>query len=725
VSSETLREYLISLGWKSNDPEQRKFFDALEGATLRAKLLGDALEAVALRAVDAVSTIADSYDKLYFSSQRNHASVEVIKAIGYAASQTGSSVQEAAAAIETMGRMLRENKNNEYYLNKVGFQSNAATGQIEYNKKLGEQFAALKPSQQELWGHKANLSETMIASLAHPDEFAKAYQESLDTMKKSGLDAGAAAKDANAFMTQFRDLWNQLGALADGGLTRLMNGLIPVLKAFSDFLKDHQTEIGADINAMADGIAKFVAALAGKFEDFLSKPENIDKIAKALGDFGADIGHAAESLDKFGTKFDKLLTLAEKAASMGNGIKDFLNNIIGAENSFGESGGIRGWLGRTFGGGSSGGSGAIGPQGAAGYKKIYDAAKAAGDPFPEVTASQWALESGWGKKTPAGSNNYFGQTTDGIPGHWKNYDTPEEGLADHIKRWAPKYGKARTPEEAIHNLVASGYSPDEGYADSVLNVMKLGEQSRTAPPAGPSSLGSTPDEIFDNLKKMRDAGLVSNEQCVSLAAAAAGLKPGEWNVHDWRRGDAASGGGLQPGQPVATFLDPAGNVSDRYAGGGSGTPGANRDHAGVFLNYIRDNNGQIIGMTMAEQYQGSGGIHERAYYFGNGSGEIDASNYFGIRNGGSTLQGLGGRSASPWAGFNPTGLSGRGTPLDGQLWTGASSSGAASPSVANVNSTTNVHVDGAQDPSIVAHMVAAHQDRVSSDLVRNVQGAIQ
>ena len=117
-----------------------------------------------------------------------------------------------------------------------------------------------------------------------------------------------------------------------------------------------------------------------------------------------------------------------------------------------------------------------------------------------------------------------------------------------------------------------------------------------------------------------------SEECVALAKAAVGANS---SVTTWRKGVSALDGTLKPGTPVATFMDSLGRASNRYAGGGTGTRGANRDHAGIFQDYIRDGNGKIIGMHMAEQYKGSHGVHSKAY-FNRGYGEGNASNYNAI-----------------------------------------------------------------------------------------------
>lgn len=98
-------------------------------------------------------------------------------------------------------------------------------------------------------------------------------------------------------------------------------------------------------------------------------------------------------------------------------------------------------------------------------------------------------------------------------------------------------------------------------------------------------------------------------------------------MRDWRRGDSVKDTALEPGTPIATFLDPSGKLSDRYAGGGIGTPGANRDHAGILLERTKD------GIWVEEQSTGSGGPRAQFYRYGDPrGGEKDGSNYFAVND---------------------------------------------------------------------------------------------
>ena len=106
-----------------------------------------------------------------------------------------------------------------------------------------------------------------------------------------------------------------------------------------------------------------------------------------------------------------------------------------------------------------------------GFKRIYNLAKQAGDPFPEVTAAQWAIESGYGS-SKTGKNNPFGQTgrhpkyggttlaTPRDPGGgsktFMNFGSEAEAVAFRVKRWVPEYGNAKTPYEALMNIQKHG-----------------------------------------------------------------------------------------------------------------------------------------------------------------------------------------------------------------------------------------------------------------------------
>ena len=144
-----------------------------------------------------------------------------------------------------------------------------------------------------------------------------------------------------------------------------------------------------------------------------------------------------------------------------------------------------------------------------GWLQVYALAKAAGDKYPEVTASQWALESGWGKSM-SGKNNPFGQkagsqepgsvvsTREVVNGRsvmmnqkFKDYSSSLEAVAEHVKRWSPKYSNAKSPEEAI-SMIARSYATDPNYARTVSQIIRQQKNAIPTTTAASSSPVAAP-----------------------------------------------------------------------------------------------------------------------------------------------------------------------------------------------------------------------------------------
>lgn len=189
----------------------------------------------------------------------------------------------------------------------------------------------------------------------------------------------------------------------------------------------------------------------------------------------------------------------------------------------------------------------------------------------------------------------------------KILQTPGISARDAGAAFVKHFERPAKDERAIRGSMAEGF------------VRQFGSGGGDAVPSS-ANHNATSSQVLQTARNLS----VANQQCVSLAKAAVGASG---SVMNWQRGVSAEAGTLKPGTPVATFMDALGRQSSRYAGGGTGTMGANRDHAGIFQEYIKDATGKNIGMRIAEQYRGSGGVKSKDYMFGQGSGAKNGSNY--------------------------------------------------------------------------------------------------
>ena len=221
---------------------------------------------------------------------------------------------------------------------------------------------------------------------------------------------------------------------------------------------DYQN-VGLGINMLvAKGIndGKLKGGLAAAFaEGGFVDPKTLDAISQ-----GGDISDWVAKSFKDATDSNAQKTLREIQDNLRLKGADTPNAPTGQEEQDQEPGSL----------GSSGAPSAPG-NAHPGWARIYELARKAGDPFPEVTASQWAIESGYGKyKT--GKNNPFGQTgthpkyggttlaTPRDPGGgsktFMNFGSESEAVAFRVKRWVPEYGNAKTPYEALMNIQKHG-----------------------------------------------------------------------------------------------------------------------------------------------------------------------------------------------------------------------------------------------------------------------------
>ena len=128
---------------------------------------------------------------------------------------------------------------------------------------------------------------------------------------------------------------------------------------------------------------------------------------------------------------------------------------------------------------------------------IVTAARALGEPFPEVLAAQWALESAWGQ-SPSGKNNLFGikarrgepstqvvtheqdgaGTASKVTAGFRDYDSVLEGIRARVALTSsnPSYARhgyfqATTSREALQALKTAGYATDREYVAKLVSFM--------------------------------------------------------------------------------------------------------------------------------------------------------------------------------------------------------------------------------------------------------------
>ncbi|WP_413702980.1 transglycosylase SLT domain-containing protein [Raoultella ornithinolytica] len=227
MNADTLKDFLISLGFKVDEAGARKFDAVVAGTTLKAIELGVKVEAAALSVVAFTAKIASGLDDLYWASQRTGATVEGIKQIGYAVSQVGGSVDGARGSLENLARFMRNNPGAEGFLNRLGVQTRDASGNMRDMASIftgvGQRLSSMPYYRANQYAQMLGLDEnTLMAMRRGIGQFSGEYTA---MAKAIGYNADVAAVSSNKFMTSLRSFGEMAGMARDKIGSNLANGL--------------------------------------------------------------------------------------------------------------------------------------------------------------------------------------------------------------------------------------------------------------------------------------------------------------------------------------------------------------------------------------------------------------------------------------------------------------------------------------------------------------------
>lgn len=259
MNAETLKDFLISLGFKVDEAGARKFDAVVAGTTLKAIELGVKVEAAALSVVAFTAKIASGLDDLYWASQRTGATVEGIKQIGYAVSQVGGSVDGARGSLENLARFMRNNPGAEGFLNRLGVQTRDASGNMRDMATIftgvGQRLSSMPYYRANQYAQMLGLDEnTLMAMRRGIGEYMGQY----NAMKKAiGFNPEQAAAASNRFMTSLRSLGEMAGMARDKIGSSLADGLTGSLDRLRRQVMENFPKIEGVITAGVKGILWF------------------------------------------------------------------------------------------------------------------------------------------------------------------------------------------------------------------------------------------------------------------------------------------------------------------------------------------------------------------------------------------------------------------------------------------------------------------------------------
>ncbi|HHT1060399.1 TPA: lytic transglycosylase [Citrobacter freundii] len=255
-NADTIKDFLVSLGFDIDQAGANKFEAVLKGVTANVLKVGAVVEGAALSIVGFTTQIANGLDKIYWASQRTGASVQGIKALGYAASQTGASAESAMSSLEGLAGFMRSNPGAEGFLNRLGVQTRDASGKMRDTAAIftgvGQKLNNMPYYRAKQYAQMLGIDEnTLMAMRRGMNGFTADYQSML---QKTGFNADKAAVHSNKFMTSMRGLTSLFGIMRDKIGSNLAGGLAGSLDSLRRRILDNFPKIEDTLTRVIKGV---------------------------------------------------------------------------------------------------------------------------------------------------------------------------------------------------------------------------------------------------------------------------------------------------------------------------------------------------------------------------------------------------------------------------------------------------------------------------------------
>lgn len=229
-----IREFLVALGFKVDEGGLKRFAHYVGEATKTVAELGASAVAAATAVEAATVKVSANFESLFYASQRLRSSVENIRAYRYALQQTGATADQAMGSMEGLAEFIRSNPGGEGFLRSLGVQTRDANGQlrgtVQIMGDLGKRFQAMPYYLAKVRANALGIDErTLQAMIRGTDEFADHYHKMAERV---GVDQDAAAEAGHEFMLVWRDVLAYLQLSVEKVLLQLQGPGMVALERF-------------------------------------------------------------------------------------------------------------------------------------------------------------------------------------------------------------------------------------------------------------------------------------------------------------------------------------------------------------------------------------------------------------------------------------------------------------------------------------------------------------
>lgn len=238
AQASVIRDFMVALGFKTDNSGLKQMQDAMGGVELKAIALKGALLSLATGAVLAVRQTASELDKLYFSSQRIGASATNITAYGNAIAQMGGSAEGAIGSLESLAEKMRNSPGYEGQINSLGVDTKDANGamrdRVDVMKDLSGVLSKMPAYQANAYANSLGIDQNTLLAMRDGK-----FMSNMDKYQKIQKELGMnddLTKSGNEFMTEYRDLTMMTKTGFQVIVMQAGKALIPILRLLNQLI---------------------------------------------------------------------------------------------------------------------------------------------------------------------------------------------------------------------------------------------------------------------------------------------------------------------------------------------------------------------------------------------------------------------------------------------------------------------------------------------------------
>jgi hypothetical protein len=293
MAADTIREFLVALGFKVDQSSLKKFETAISKTTKAVVELAVAVEAMAAGVSIALERFSSNLESLYYSANRVGTTVTHLKAFDLAAQNFGASAEDAQSAAEGLAHALRINPGNEGLLRSLGVNTRDGHGGLrdmtDILADLGKAFASQPIWVAEQYSQMLGINEHTLLAMRNPG-FGAELARQRQLLNQTGFDQ--AAKDAHAFMVQVRTLGAQLEVFGVQVVDALQTKFGLTIKQLSSWLATNGPQMAKSVADFASSTVTVLDTTVIAVEKLIDAFQRLNAVSGGAAGKGALAGAA-------------------------------------------------------------------------------------------------------------------------------------------------------------------------------------------------------------------------------------------------------------------------------------------------------------------------------------------------------------------------------------------------------------------------------------------------